>query len=120
MQINLESNENHSIEAYSEHEIQIKGVVYNNSLLVSGKQIIPDLDIESISKIDQALLEQFIALNAEIVIIGHKEKAHPSIDLMTKLSQHGIGIEAMSIGAACRTFNVLLSEGRSVVAVMIL
>ena len=35
---------------------------------------------------------------------------------MSLLSQQRIGIECMSIGAACRTYNILLSEHRAVVA----
>ncbi|HAU0934786.1 TPA: hypothetical protein JBH70_12550, partial [Legionella pneumophila] len=51
------------------------------------------------------------------IIIGHLQtgKTLP-VTLISQLSQKRIGIECMSIGAACRTYNVLLSEHRAVVA----
>ncbi len=121
MQINLENNENHSVEAYSDHQIKINAVTYKNSLLVSKNSIIDDLTIQSIEDVDKALLEKIVALGPEIIILGHSEtgKLLP-VDLRSELSRLRIGFESMSIGAACRTYNVLLSEARAVVALFIL
>lgn len=53
----------------------------------------------------------------EIIIIGHENPGKfPPMEFMSHLSQLQIGMECMSIGAACRTYNVLLSENRAVVA----
>jgi uncharacterized protein len=40
-------------------------------------------------------------------------------DLRAALRTHGIGIEAMATDAACRTYNVLLTEDRRVAAALI-
>ena len=56
----------------------------------------------------------------EIIIIG-TGKRHEMIapELKRVLKEHGVGIDTMDTGAACRTFNVLLGEGRRVAAALL-
>ena len=57
----------------------------------------------------------------EIVVYGTGEKLRfPAPDLIRDLADAGVGIEVMNTPAACRTFNVLMMEGRRVVAVLLL
>ena len=42
------------------------------------------------------------------------EIAHIPADLRTRLEDAGIGVESMATGPACRSYNVLLSEGRRI------
>jgi uncharacterized protein len=73
---------------------------------------------------DDLAAEHFAGLVAwrpELVIFGSGPRlrfAHPS--LMASLIRAGIGVETMDTGAACRTYNVLVSESRSVVAALLL
>lgn len=65
--------------------------------------------------------ERIAALAPEVVIFGSGPKLrfpHPS--LLRPLIERRIGIETMDTGAACRTYNVLASEHRSVVAALLL
>lgn len=57
----------------------------------------------------------------EILIIG-TGKRHEMIspELRRALKEHGVGFDTMDTGAACRTFNILLGEGRRVAAALIL
>ena len=60
------------------------------------------------------------ALKPELVIFGSGARlrfAKPA--LMRPLIDAGIGVETMDTPAACRTYNVLLAEGRSVVAALL-
>lgn len=43
----------------------------------------------------------------------------PSPDIRAAFVEAGVGLEAMSTGAACRTYNVLLAEGRPVAAALV-
>ncbi|KAB2313438.1 hypothetical protein F8A87_02630 [Betaproteobacteria bacterium SCN2] len=57
---------------------------------------------------------------AEIVLLGTGAKLrfpHPS--LTRPLMQAGIGLEVMDTGAACRTYNLLASEGRKVLVAIL-
>lgn len=121
MNINLEAAELHAVQAYSDNKIQINSIIYENSLIVSPKEIITDLAINNIEDIDAHYLSVLLKIKPELIIIGHKNTGKfPPLTIISELSQHRIGIECMSIGAACRTYNVLLSEHRMVVAGFIL
>lgn len=117
MHINLEAAEQHAVQAYSDKKIQINSIIYESSLIVSKEEIITDLSINNIQDIDEAYLNLLLKLKPELVLIGHENIGkYPPMAIISQLSQHQIGIECMSIGAASRTYNVLLSEYRAVIA----
>lgn len=61
-----------------------------------------------------------LALQPEVVIFGSGERLRfVAPALLRGLIERGIGVETMDTGAACRTYNVLATEGRSVVAAML-
>lgn len=121
MQINLETSDNNSVQSYSDTQIQINSIIYDKSLIVSRKEIISDLAIKSIHDMDRTYLEALLQCKPEVILIGHKLLGmFAPMEYMQDLSKLGVGMECMSIGAAARTFNVLLSEGREVVVGFIL
>ena len=121
MHINLEILDQHAIQAYSINKIQINSIIYNKSLIVSKEQIINNLAITDVQEMDEVYLKLLLQSKPKLVIIGHEQTGKfPLISLISSLSQKRIGIECMSIGAACRTYNVLLSENRQVVLGLIL
>jgi uncharacterized protein len=68
-----------------------------------------------------AHFEQILALKPELVIYGSGARlVFPPPALARVLFEQRIGLETMDTAAACRTYNVLASEGRSVVAALIL
>ena len=116
MHINLETPEQHAIQAYSDNQIQINSMVYDHNLIVSRQEIIIETKPQNINEIDEAYIKLLLKHKPDIIIIGHPDDTLlPPIKLIAELSQRGIGIEFMTIGAACRTYNVLLSDLRSVV-----
>lgn len=116
MHISLETPERHAVQAYSDNQIQINSSVYTGSLIVSKQEIITDVEIKNIQEMNEKYLELLLQNGPEIVIIGHSSVGTLApISVIAQLSQQGIGMECMSIGAACRTYNVLLGEERAVV-----
>jgi uncharacterized protein len=68
-----------------------------------------------------AHFEQILALQPELVIYGSGSRlVFPPPALARVLFERRIGLETMDTAAACRTYNVLAAEGRSVVAALIL
>lgn len=70
--------------------------------------------------LDVAHFEWLRSQQAEIVLLGTGPRLrfpHPS--LTRPLIEAGIGLEVMDTGAACRTFNLLASEGRKVLALIL-
>ncbi|MBA2710067.1 MAG: hypothetical protein H0U57_05710 [Tatlockia sp.] len=121
MHISLESNENHSIQAYSDEEIKVNSNLYQQSLIISSHEIISDWQIRTIKELNEVSLAPLLRYNPKIIIIGHKQLGQfAPMPIIGELAQRGLGLETMNIGAACRTFNVLLSEHREVVIGLIL
>lgn len=97
------------IEGYGPGFFRIGGEVHNGPLLV-----LPDgaqswagyADSASILAAKDEIDVLFIGTGAEI--------AHIPSDLRTLLEEAGLGVEVMNSPSACRTYNVLLSEGRRI------
>ncbi len=117
MQIQLEAHETHTIQAYSDTEIKINHILYHSNLILSRHTLITPWIIQETSQTSTQLLD----LNPEVIILGthtpDKLRRLESIQtLIQQLCEKQIGVECMTLDAACRTFNILLSEHRQVVA----
>jgi uncharacterized protein len=118
MHISQEQSERNTIQAYSDSQIQINSINYLNNFILSTKGEPKPWEITRLDQLDVAGLPPLLESKPEIILIGHNvtgkgQFAAPAV--REYLSQHRIGLETLSVGAACRTFNVLLSEGRAVV-----
>jgi len=121
MHISQESTDRNTVQAYSESAIQIRSHSYTHSLIVNTVDEPIAWAIDSLASLDVAGLAPLLESGPEIIIIGHQTPGKfAPLETREHLSQQRIGLESMSIGAACRTFNVLLSEGRKVVLGVIL
>jgi len=60
----------------------------------------------------------FKALDIEVLIIGQPIVTRLLGPVLVRFSEHAIGVEQMIIGSACRTYNLLISEGRRVALVI--
>jgi uncharacterized protein len=117
MQIQLETPELHAVQAYTDEMLTVNGIDYRGSLILSREEIIPNIELKSIDAIDEKFIDLLIKNKPKIIIIGHKETGKfLSLDIVALLAKQQIGIECMSLDAACRTFNLLLGEGREVIA----
>ena len=121
MQIQLEKPEGNTIEGYSDNEIQINGQIYHGSLMISSKHLDNEIGFQSIDELClekiQAHIEQ---VQPEIILIGHQQLGKiVDMELTAHLASQCLGLESMSIPAACRTFNILVSEFRNVMAYLL-
>ena len=110
-----------SISAYRPGVVTIAGVEYCRSLLVSPDRLVPDWPVASAAGLDQERLGEALALEPEILLLGTGRRLRfPEPALYATVAGSGIGFEVMDTAAACRTFNILLSEDRQVVAALVL
>jgi uncharacterized protein len=114
MHIQRETPDNNTIRSYTEKEIVIGEIRYETSTIVAKDSVV-SWAIYSIEEVDEEHLKPILELQPEIIIIGHHQRSQLPMRVMQYLSRQRIGVECMSVGAACRTFNVLLAEGRVVV-----
>ncbi len=71
--------------------------------------------------LNEGMIEDLVAKQPEIIIFGCGFKPIiPPKNLIFALARKGIGFECMDTPAACRTFNILISEDRDAAANLIL
>lgn len=108
------------IRAVSAQGIRIGDHWYAASLILSADHLIPNWALDRVENCDASLLQPIFGLQPDVVLLGTGTRQHflPT-ELMMEFYQRRIGVEAMATDAACRTFNVLVSEGRRVVAALV-
>ena len=94
---------------------------YDHSLLVPWQGRVQRWAPRSAADLSAADFEAVLALAPELVIFGSgpRQRFVPAA-LMRALIERRIGVETMDTAAACRTYNVLVAEGRSAVAALLL
>ena len=122
MQFTRESRQDiNLIRSHEPGMVRIGDKVYTSSLVLSPTQIMPDWATASIEFLNMELLEAALAMEPIILLLGTgTRQIFPGAELMSQVLQRGIGLEIMDTAAACRTYNILASENRKVVAALIL
>lgn len=116
MQINLETPDKHTIKSYSDSQITVNQTDYCDSLIIARETILSSWPVHSLEELTEDTLKPILELQPEVILIGHSQpNVQIPMQMMLYLTSRRIGIECMSIGAASRTFNVLLGEQRDVV-----
>jgi uncharacterized protein len=93
----------------------------SQSFILAADRAIEDWNVREVSALDEAAIEPILALNPAVVILGSGPRiVFPSQAVLAAFLKRGVGIEVMDNAAAARTFNVLVSEGRRVVAAFVL
>lgn len=122
----MQLSENHNLGQYTINRYDtgkaiINHEVYTRSLIITPDQLITDWPPQAITELTPHHLQAIIKLMPEVVLIGTGEKqVFPDSKIFASLYNKNIGIEIMNTAAACRTFNILASEGRKVTAGLIL
>ncbi len=95
--------------------------VFTRSFVIAPDQLLRDWPPQQLDELEPHHLAALLPLQPELVLLGSGTRFRfPAQDVLQTLAAHGIGIEVMDTGAACRTYNVLAGEGRRVVAALLL
>lgn len=121
MEFNLEvPQDQFFIRSVSDKGIRVADDYYTSAFIISGQRIVPEWKVDSVSDITESGLQVIFDLQPEVVLIGTGNK---QVFLPPPIQAHffrrSIGFEVMTTDAACRTFNVLVAEGRHVVAALL-
>lgn len=109
------------ITAYGDGGFRIAEERYEGSILIAGGQVMP-WTVDDIATVEAISLEPLFQINknAEILLFGvGPSLVRPSVAVREAIKAHGLGLEIMDTGAACRTYNFLLAEGRRFCAALI-
>ena len=106
---------------YGEGYVEVNRARHGASLVVAAHRIVTDWPARSVEALTADHLAAIVELKPEIAIIGSGATFRfPDPARLALLHQARIGVEVMDTPAACRTYNILLGEGRNVVAALIL
>jgi uncharacterized protein len=120
----LQSQSGHgqnAITAYGKGQISVNGNPLTTSFIVTPSTLVTEWPPQSIDTLSEADIEAIAALNCKIILLGTGlRQRFPAAALLRPLIQRQIGVEVMDSLAACRTYNILMAEGREVAAAIIL
>ncbi len=111
----------HLVTGFGDGYLQIGDRQVTRTVVLGPGVIIEDWGDSSIERIAAEDFAQLTRLQAQILLLGTgptQQFPHPS--LLRPLIDAGVGVEVMDTLAAARTYNILVAEGRSVAAVLIL
>jgi uncharacterized protein len=116
----LTSNVN-VIRGYGQGELRINDEVFRNTMIVAASSLRAEPGLGNVADLTAEHAAHILEFEPELVLIGSGQRqVFPEAAFGAQFLRSGIGFEAMNTGAACRTFNVLVSEQRRVVALLIL
>ena len=109
------------VRSYAPGEVRVADKVLQRSCLISAERLVEDWRPQTLDELTEADLQAVFELQPEIVVLGSGPRQRfPEPRLLAAILARGIGCEVMDTGAACRTYNVLVSESRRAVAALLL
>jgi uncharacterized protein len=110
-----------TVSAYGPNYIEINATRYETSLILQPEGPVTSWSCRSFSDLTIQDFEAIALKKPALVIFGSGSKIQfPRPELIAPLIKAKIGIETMDLQAACRTYNVLMAEGRNVLAALIM
>lgn len=112
---------NQLITGYGEGWVEVSAVRYEHSLIVLPNQVITDWEVKDFDNLTAEHFERLAELKPEVVLLG-TGKTHRFIHprQTAPLTAIGVSVECMDTAAACRTYNILMAEGRHVAVGLII
>ena len=111
--------QHHYIHSVSTDGIRVVDQVCTGSIIVSASRLITDWPVSAVEDITAGHIGQILDLEPEIVLIGTGEhQVFLGPEMLMHFYKQPVGVEIMTTRAACDTFNILISEGRNVVAAL--
>ena len=109
----------YKITGYDSDGVEINGLRHKQAFILSPMVLIADWQPQNLDALKTEHFEAFYKMKPEVIILGTGSKqVFPKHEILKYLVQNRIGYEIMDTQAACRTFNIIMAEGRNVVAGM--
>ena len=121
MKFHLQAQDAHLVTGLGDGWIKVGNAEYRHSCVLTPDGVQIGFAPEGFAALTGQDFAALLQMHPEIVLLGtgtRQEFPHPR--LTRALTDAHVGIEVMDTRAACRTFNILLGEGRRAVAALIL
>ncbi|MBL4638636.1 MAG: hypothetical protein JKY76_04665 [Proteobacteria bacterium] len=113
------------IQSYGDDHIVVtsnnhsESIQLDKGLILSPNQIITDRQAQSGSALSESDISLLESLELELLIFVSDPTISPlSPEIVVAFNANGIGVETMALGPACRTYNLVIAEGRRVAMVV--
>ena len=105
---------------HGERYVAVNNQRFERAVVVTADALHQPWDIERFEELKTEHFRFLLTLEPEIVILGTGTRQRfPRPGLLRDLITARIGVEVMDTAAACRTYNILMTEGRKVVAAVL-
>jgi uncharacterized protein len=109
-----------TITGYGPGYVEINQTPYAHAVLLSSDGAISEWPLKSFEELAATHFDQMVNLQPELILIGTGSRQRfPKPELLKTLISAKIGFEIMDSQAACRTYNILVGEGRRVLLALI-
>lgn len=121
MRFAQDSNPNvNVIRGYSDGFLRINTETYASAMIVTAGGMRAEAALSCVAELGLEHAARVLEFKPELVLLGTgPRQTFPPAFFGAEFLQLGVGFEVMDTGAACRTFNVLVSERRQVVALLL-
>ncbi|MBK9160007.1 MAG: Mth938-like domain-containing protein [Nitrosomonadales bacterium] len=107
--------------AHGDDHVMVNGERFGSSVVVLADAVHSDWEARSFDDLDEAHFACLLAYDPDVVLLGTGARQRfPHPRLYRALTDARIGVECMDTPAACRTYNILVAEGRRVVAAILI
>ncbi len=110
-----------AITGYGEGYVLINQARHERTVVVLPDQLVTDWAASTFEALTADHLAALLSLEAEIILLGTGPRLRfPQAEILAPLIRARVGYEIMDVHAACRTYNILVSEERKVAAALLL
>lgn len=108
-----------TITSYGEGYIEINAQRHEGALCVAPEGDVRAWSVPAAGDLNASAVAELLAQKPEIILLGTGERQHfPDPAVLAEVYRTRTGFEVMSTPAACRTYNILMAEGRRVLAAL--
>ncbi len=109
-----------AITGYGNGYVEINQIPYDHAVILKSDGAISEWPVKSFEELEAGHFAQMVDFKPELVLIGTGSRQRfPKPELLKPLIAAKIGFEIMDSQAACRTYNILVGEGRQVLLALI-
>jgi uncharacterized protein len=121
MKLQPDKSDVQSINGYGPGWVGVEGEKITSSVILSSKGERIAWAAERFEDLQASHFEELSKVDAEVVIFGSGSRIRfPQAAWLKPLISRRVGVETMDTAAACRTYNILAQEGRSVAVALLL
>jgi len=110
----------HAVNACGQDHVVVDGRPVRRSLLLLPDHLDESWGPDTFNTLATEHLQSLLTLSCDVLLLGTGQRQHfPAMSLLRPIYEAGRSIEVMDTPAACRTYNILVAEGRHVAAALI-